>query len=96
MPRLAVDIADLQRQFAGAQILILHLQALQRVIQLRVNAFTVFGNVGFADDVHTFQHGHLFSFNRNGNLVERQFLIADTLLEIGHSAVAVGFQVVEG
>ena len=96
MPRLAVDIADLQRQFAGAQILILHFQALQRVIQLGIDALTVFGHVGFAVDVHAFQHGHLFAFNRNGDFIERQFLIADTLFKIGHAAVAVGLQVVEG
>ena len=79
MPRLAVDIADLQREFAGAQILVLDLQAFQRVVQLGVDAFPVFGNVGFAVDVHAFQHGHLFTFNRDSNLINGERLIADTL-----------------
>jgi hypothetical protein len=66
------------------------------VIQLGIDAFTVFGHVGFAVHVHAFQHGHLFTFNRNGELFETDFLIADTLVKAGHAAVAVGFQVVEG
>ena len=95
MPRLTVDIANLQRQFAGPEILVLHFQALQGVIQLGIDALTVFRHVGFAVHLHAFQHGHLFPFNRDSNLVEREFLITDTLFKIGHLAVAVGFQVIE-
>ncbi|MNR61630.1 hypothetical protein D3C85_1834320 [compost metagenome] len=63
MPRLAVDIADFQRQFAGAQILILYFQAIQAVVQLAVHAFAVFGDFRFAVQIHAFQHGHLFTFH---------------------------------
>ena len=96
MPRLTVNIADLQRKLAGTQVLILHFQALQGVIQLSIDALTVFGDIRFTINVHAFQHGHLFTFNRNGNLINREFLIADTLFEVGHAAVAVCFQIVEG
>ena len=74
----------------------MYLQAFQAVIQLGVDAFTVFGHVGLAVQIHAFQHRHLFAFNRNGDLIEAQLLVADTLIKIGHTAVAAGFEVVEG
>ena len=96
VPRLAVNVADFQRQLTGTQILILYFQAFQAVIQLGVDAFTVFGDVRLTVQIHAFQHRHLFAFDRNGDLIEAQFLVADTLIKIGHTAIAAGFQIVEG
>ncbi len=96
MPRLAVNIADFQRQLAGTQILILHFQALQAVIQLAINALAIFRQLGFTAQIGSLKHGHLFAFNGDSQLIEREFLIADPLIKVGQTAIALGFEVVEG
>ncbi|MNT00552.1 hypothetical protein D3C72_1349880 [compost metagenome] len=96
MPRLAVDIAEFQGQFAGTQILALHFEAIQAVIQLAVDALTVFGEIGFTDQFHPFQNGHLFAFHGNRHFTQADLLVAHALAKGGHTAVAVGFEIIEG
>ena len=95
MPGLAVKIRQLDGQFTAADILVLQLQAVDGVIQLAVNPFTVFSQRRLAIDVHAFQQGQLFPFNANRQLLQGDFLLTDALIEAGHLGGAVGFQVIE-
>ena len=96
VPRLTVNIADFQRQFAATHILALQLQAVNRVIELAVHFLAVSRKVGFAIQRHTFQNGQLFAFNGDRHFIQADFLVANAFVEARQFAAAFGFEIIKG
>jgi hypothetical protein len=84
VPRLTVDIIHFQRQFAAAHILILQLQAVDGVVQLAVNAFTVWVSVELPSSAMPSSSASSLPSTPMASL-SRDSLLADTLVEAGHS-----------
>ncbi len=95
MPRLTVEIIQLNGEFAAAHVLVLQFQAVKVVIKLAIDTFAVIGERRAAVDIHAFQQRQLFTFNADCQFIKRDLLLADTLLKGGHFGGAVGLQVAE-
>ena len=96
MEGCAVNVIQFQGQPAATDILILQLQAVDGVVQLAVNAFTVGSQRGVTVNFHPFEQRQLFAFHANRQFVQRDSLFTDTFVEAGHFGGAIGFQIIKG
>ncbi len=93
--RLAVDVVDFQRQFAGAEVVALYLERVHGVVDLAADVAAAL-LAEFAHQVETVERHGVFAVNSQLELLQRHRLIAELNAEFALVAVAFQVEALEG